>query len=132
MKKYLLTTLALGLVASNLNADCVKMNRGGLCESVKVERLYVNAGTTYVATTGVEANIAEACHPVANVYLALKKTNPNYDNMHKTLLGAQNHKNTVMVRVVADANDNCEVAYVVSETNFNNSSYEAENSDNPN
>ena len=111
MKKYLLTTLTLGLIATNVNAACLPMAAGGMCEKVKVVRLYVTKNETYVSTTGDETAL-EACTPIGGQYIRLRKSNPNYKAMHHTLLEAQVAKKDVIVRAYPDSSNACTVIYV--------------------
>ena len=88
-------------------ADCSQ----NACDSVQVDRLYVNAsGVIYVGTSGNETGLS--CTPVSNVYLTLDPGASNFSTIYSTLLTAQIAEKPVIIRTVTSST-NCRIQYVV-------------------
>ncbi len=116
MKKYLLSTLALGMITTGLHATCTPMATGALCQYTNIDRLYVTPSVTYVSTTDDEAaSISEKCDVKSGKYLTLKTSTPNYDKIHDLLTAAQATGKEIWVRVAPDSNNLCNVVYVTME-----------------
>jgi len=116
MKKYLLTTLTLGMITTGLHATCTPMTVGALCEYTNIDRLYVTSVATHISTTSDEASAVEGkCELMGGSYLTLKKSRPNYDKMHDVLTAAQATGKQIWVRVAPDSNNRCSVVYVTME-----------------
>ena len=114
MKKYLIGALAFGAIMTNVNAGCASIPSGGAaCSYVDITKLYVTTGGTYVGTSATETTVGAGCTPIAGVYFLLKKSHPNYQTMHSTLLAAQLSGKKAHVRMLADPNNNqCNLVYM--------------------
>jgi len=113
MKKYLIGTVVFAAIMTNLSAGCAPASKGGVCSNIDITRLYVVTAGTYVGTSGDEKKVGAGCKAIASVYFLLKKTHPNYQTMHSTLLAAQLSGKKANVRVLKDATTgNCNLAYM--------------------
>ena len=104
MKKYLISALALGAIATNLNAGCAPAKyNGGVCENVNITGLSVNINGTLVATSGKEVDVGPDCEATGKAYFLLSKDHSNYEIMHSTLLAAQISGKKTNIRVINNA-----------------------------
>ena len=117
MKKYLISALALGAMATNLNAECTpakySSGGGGVCNNVNITGLVVNTKGTLIATSGDEVEVSLECKPISKTYLLLRKDHPNYEIMHSTLLATQISGKKANIRIIRnDKTGKCNVLHM--------------------
>lgn len=105
MKRFLISALALGTLATSVYAGCTTK----ACSAVKVTRLYLTAGgTLYVGTNGDETNLN--CQAPGNSYMSLQSSDVGKNAMYAALLAAKASDNLVTIRIQEGTND-CRILY---------------------
>ena len=85
-------------------ADCSSVGCTG-----KIERLYIDGTTLYIASDGDESLLN--CTSPANVYVTLPTSDPDFDRKYAMLLTAFSLKATVGLRI-NDGSAACSLNYV--------------------
>jgi len=108
MKKSLLALTLTGLLTTFTYANCAST----ACQNVQITNIYVQSdGQTFVQTSGDES-LLTGCTARAGAYVILSTSALGKNQVYSALLTAATTNKAITVQVQADANGECEVAYL--------------------
>ncbi len=108
MKRYILTTaMVFGAMTMSAEAVCTSTY---CTDDHGIYRVLPTSQGVLLATFGNERKLA--CKAIANAYISLPKTNPNYKALYSTILaGIVGRKSTTLRAVANSKTGKCELTY---------------------